>query len=75
MAARKTSRIVPENDLRWYMLCEECDAKFFAPAIPSECPRCGGFRLSSTRAVCPWKTKTKADHGDNDDASKTIQEG
>lgn len=38
----------------FYFLCHCCEAKWFAAATRSRCPRCGARCRSDIRALPPW---------------------
>lgn len=40
--------------LRWYFVCDRCNAKWFSPIPNSDCPRCGRPSKSTTQAIPPW---------------------
>lgn len=58
-----------DGRLRYYHVCLRCNAKFFSPRSPDECPRCGVLNTSRERHAPPWKKAAQSETSENADAT------
>lgn len=47
----------PNNfpDAPFYLICDQCNAKWFASTARMRCPRCDVWTLSGERQTPPWR--------------------
>ena len=43
------------SEMRWYFVCERCNAKWFETIQVRRCPRCGVLVVAMEKLILPWR--------------------